>query len=146
MTDSKYDCAREPLFGARKWSQPWLSSLQKRHIKRLDFLQRKPSDLHAPMPQALGFFTLSVMTLLPRSAWHPEVQMSSANTMESHHVIITWAASLPNSLVVVYPRSPKICICLSHVSFLQCHQRCLKVHAGHTTVTQREVMAFAAQP
>lgn len=145
VTDSKHDCAREPLFDARKWSQPWLSSLQKRRIKGLDFPQRKPSDLRAPMPQALGFFTLSVMTLLPRSAWHPEVQMSSVNTMESHH-IITWAASLPNSLVIFYPRSPKICIRLSHVSFLQCHQRCLKVHAGHTTVTQCEGIALAAQP
>lgn len=50
-------------------------------------------------------------------------------TMESYHVIITWAASLPNYLVIDYSRSPKTCIHLSHVSFLQCHQQCLKVQA-----------------
>lgn len=99
-----------------------------------------------PLRQALGFVALSAMTLLLHSAWHPVVPMSSVNTMESHHVIITWAACLPNSLVIVYPRSPKTCIHLSHVSFLQFHQQCLKAHAGHTIVTQCEVIALAVQP
>ncbi|KAH0509717.1 Lysocardiolipin acyltransferase 1 [Microtus ochrogaster] len=95
-----------------------------------------------PLRQALGFIALSAVTLLLRSAWHPEVQMSSVNTMESHHalletmfgvkVVITGDAFVPGerSVIIMNHRTRVdwmfLWNCLMRYSYLRLEKICLK--------------------